>query len=320
MMISSGSASSRIRPRSAVRPSTRARLDADAALERVVVDEADRVDVELRVAQDLAQDEAAALAGADDEDAAAPLPRADAAQRALVGDPRDEPRAADERQREQEEQDEDARRRRDGDGARPRPDRHRVGDRDEAREHEGDRGHRLDDAEVVAVAGVAPLLDLEAQEREDDERRDDDPHDRRLEEAVVFARHATVEAQSEAQVVRGRHQRSVDRQLDEGVPMKRKSRRAQTSAHPHRVAAEQASPPRATPRRAAATVTLEAWRSAPRRPRSSQRSCARPRARSTRTSPTTNSRGGARCSSRSAAWPCSTARRWSRRPPSSRAS
>src|SRR6185503_3609292 len=41
------------------------------------------------------------------------------------------------------------------------------------------------------------------------------------------------------------------------VPMKRKSRRAQTSAHPHRVAAEQASPPRATRAGRRWTVTLE---------------------------------------------------------------
>ena len=40
------------------------------ALERVVVDEADRVDAELRVAQHLAQDEPAAVAGADDQHAA----------------------------------------------------------------------------------------------------------------------------------------------------------------------------------------------------------------------------------------------------------
>ena len=46
------------------------------ALERVVVDEADRVDVELRVAQHLAQDEPAALAGADDQHAAGALARA----------------------------------------------------------------------------------------------------------------------------------------------------------------------------------------------------------------------------------------------------
>ena len=46
--------------------------------------------------------------------------------------------------------------------------------------------------------------------------------------------------------------------------MKRKSRRAQTSAHPHRVAAERR-PLRARPRAGRRrTVTLEAWRSAPR--------------------------------------------------------
>ena len=45
-------------------------LDAHAVLGRVVVDEADRVEAEVRVAQDLAQDEAAAVAGADDQHAA----------------------------------------------------------------------------------------------------------------------------------------------------------------------------------------------------------------------------------------------------------
>ena len=45
-------------------------------LERVVVDEADGVEAELRVAQDLAQDEAAAVAGADDQHARARPARA----------------------------------------------------------------------------------------------------------------------------------------------------------------------------------------------------------------------------------------------------
>ncbi len=80
MTISSGSASSRMRPRSVGAPEHADALDADAALERVVVDEADRVEVELRVAQHLAQDEAAAVAGADDQHAprvrrAARMPR-----------------------------------------------------------------------------------------------------------------------------------------------------------------------------------------------------------------------------------------------------
>ena len=55
---------------SSVRPRTAHAVDAHAVLGRVVVDEADRAEPEVRVAQDLAQDEAAAVAGADDQHAA----------------------------------------------------------------------------------------------------------------------------------------------------------------------------------------------------------------------------------------------------------
>ena len=98
-------------------------VDAQARLERVVVDEADGLEAELGVAQDLAQDEAAAVAGADDEHAARVGAGAEAAQRALVDRARDEARAADEREHEQEEQREHARRGGDGRDAlrRPRP-------------------------------------------------------------------------------------------------------------------------------------------------------------------------------------------------------
>ena len=76
-------------------------VDPQAALERVVVDEADGLEAELGVAQDLAQDEPAAVAGADDQQAARVLARAKAAQRALVDRARDEARAADEGEHEQ---------------------------------------------------------------------------------------------------------------------------------------------------------------------------------------------------------------------------
>ena len=66
-------------------PSTRTPSIRMPPLERVVVDEADRVRPQLRVAQDLAQHEAAAVAGADDQHAARASRRArKPRQRALV--------------------------------------------------------------------------------------------------------------------------------------------------------------------------------------------------------------------------------------------
>ena len=71
MMTSSGSASSRICGSSRVVPAHAHAVDAQALLERVVVDEADRVQAELRVARQLLADLAPALAGADDQHARA---------------------------------------------------------------------------------------------------------------------------------------------------------------------------------------------------------------------------------------------------------
>ena len=59
MVISSGSASSRMRAELVGRPQDLGAVDADAALQRVVVDEADGREAELRVAQQLAQRRAA---------------------------------------------------------------------------------------------------------------------------------------------------------------------------------------------------------------------------------------------------------------------
>ena len=71
IVTSSGSTSSRTAAgRACVSPSTLHAVDAQAALARVVVDEADRVEAEVRVAQDLAQHQAPAVAGADDQHAA----------------------------------------------------------------------------------------------------------------------------------------------------------------------------------------------------------------------------------------------------------
>ena len=115
MVISSGSASSRMRAELVGRPQDLDAVDADAALQRVVVDEADGREAELRVAHELAHDQPPALAGADDEHPPRVGAGAEAAHRALVDDPRGEARAADQHQREQEEERHDARRRRDRD-------------------------------------------------------------------------------------------------------------------------------------------------------------------------------------------------------------
>ena len=84
IVTSSGSASSRIRGSASVDPSTCTPSMRSRVLQRVVVDEADRAQAQSRVARDLAQDEPAAVAGADDEDAASVLAAAEPAQRALV--------------------------------------------------------------------------------------------------------------------------------------------------------------------------------------------------------------------------------------------
>ena len=93
IVTSSGSTSSRIAAEVARRAEHLDAVDAQPPLERVVVDEADGLEAELGVAQDLAQDEAPAVAGADDEQAARAGARAEAAQRALVDRARDEARA-----------------------------------------------------------------------------------------------------------------------------------------------------------------------------------------------------------------------------------
>ena len=76
---SSGSTSSSTSASSYVVPSTSSRVDAHALLARVVVDEADRAVAELRVAQQLAQQQLAAVAGADDQHRARVAPGAEAA-------------------------------------------------------------------------------------------------------------------------------------------------------------------------------------------------------------------------------------------------
>ena len=78
-----------------------AAVDARAALARVVVDEADRAVAEVRIAQDLAQQQAAAVAGADDQHGAGVARRAIAGERALVDQVHEEAPADEEEQHQQ---------------------------------------------------------------------------------------------------------------------------------------------------------------------------------------------------------------------------
>ena len=68
------------------------------ALARIVVDEADRAQAQLRVAHQLARDEPPALAAADDEHAASALGGAEAAHPALDDEMHEKARAEQERE------------------------------------------------------------------------------------------------------------------------------------------------------------------------------------------------------------------------------
>ena len=229
--ISSGSASSRMRGSSSVAPSTFTPSIRTPQLQRVVVDEADGAEAELRVAHDLAQQQAAAVAGADDQHALGALARTEAAHRAVVDAAADEAHAADEREREQEEEREDAAR--DADAhLLPGEPAVRLDDRHEADHGERQHDDRLQDPDVVALGHVAPLLLLDPEGREDRER---DHHDPR-EEGVAQIReafrhpHGLVEAQPVREPPGACHEQPVQNELDQRVPVQRE-RRSKTSAH-----------------------------------------------------------------------------------------
>ena len=83
-------------------------VDPHVAHRRVVVGETDRGRAELRVADDLAKQQAAAVARADDQHAARSLQRPDAVERPLVDHARGEAGATDQHEHQQEEADDDA--------------------------------------------------------------------------------------------------------------------------------------------------------------------------------------------------------------------
>ena len=232
---SCGSTSSSTRPELAGRPQhLEAAIDARALLARVVVDEADGPVAELRVAHELAQQQAPAVARADDQDRARVLAHARPAQRALVGGVDDEARAAEEDEHQQPVEDEHAGRHVDRHEAARRREQqlrlhhHDVGDE---REHAGQR--RLRDPQVLALRRVAHPVPVDAEQREDRDAADDREAERAHEQVVVELGHAAgpVEAQAVGEEVGQRDQPGVQRDLRSGVAMDGKGRGAEPAAH-----------------------------------------------------------------------------------------
>ena len=181
MITSSGSASSRMRGRSLFGVAAHAdALDPQAALARVVVEEADRDQAELAVAHDLAHDHAAALAGARDQDRALALaPAAEGGQRApLVDAARERAHADEEHEREQREQHDHPVGEHDRDGAPMWIAVYRAQHLDRHDREQHDHDHRAHERLVVALARVAPAALVDAREHEHGHAAQQHPPDR----------------------------------------------------------------------------------------------------------------------------------------------
>ena len=211
-----------------------AAVDAHALLARVVVDEPDGPHAEVGVAQDLPQQQPAAVARADDQHRARAAAGAVAAHRPLEVEVHRVAHGAQEDEREQAVEHEHAGRDRD------RHEAARVADEDLLRLDHGDVGdereHRrddgLDDAQVLALRGVAHPVPVEPEAREDRHAADDDERQRVLEQLLVVARDAAVEAQAVGEVVGQRDQPGVHQDLGQRVPVDGEGRKAGPAAHP----------------------------------------------------------------------------------------
>ena len=175
----------------------------------VVVDEADRRVGERTVAADLADEQLAGIAGADDQHLF-PV-RDEPGLRALEQRAREQARAGDEREQQQEVDRGDAARQRRGVLGRER-EQHDVG------QHRADRDAARD-APHVARRDVAPPAVVEAAGDEGREvDRDHDPDHLPREELPVEGRDVLVEAEEERQTPRDQDQHRVGQQLPEAVP------------------------------------------------------------------------------------------------------
>ena len=142
----------------------------------------DATQVQLGVAQDLAQQQPAAVAGADDQHRARVAPRAVAAQRALVDEMRDV-RTAPMNSAEQPEQHEHAGRHRHRDEARRRRDQLRAArPRRSRRARTPTTATACSDLQVLALRRVAHPVPVEPEQREDDDGAADRERDRASEQ------------------------------------------------------------------------------------------------------------------------------------------
>ena len=208
-------------------------VDPRALLARVVVDEADRAVAQLGVAQDLAQQQPAAVAGADDDHRARVAARAEAAQRALVEHVDEEARAADEDEHQQPVEHDHARRDVDRGEARAVELQPRLHDRDVGHERERRDDAGLRDLQVVALRRVAHPVPVQAEQREHEDAADDHESDRAVEQVGVQRRDVAVEAQQVREVIGERYQSGVHDHLRKAVAMEQEGgRRADPPAHP----------------------------------------------------------------------------------------
>ena len=206
-----------------------------AALARVVVDEADGAQAEVGVAHELAHDEAAAVAAADDQHVARALLRCARPRRR--GPRRRGARGSARRRSGRASAAPTSRRRRSA--CRPRaatplcvslsapgaakaiPPTTRIAETTTA------RSERL----VVALADVGPQALVEPERGEDGDAERDDPQDRLVAQQVVAAGDAVVEAQLEREHVREGDEPTVHEQLHEGVAVNRERPGAVPPAH-----------------------------------------------------------------------------------------
>ncbi len=88
-------------------------------------------------------------------------------------------------------------------------------------EREGRDDDGRDDRQVVALAGVAPPLGVQAEQGEHDDRAGHDPVDRGVAQIVVARRDVRVESQPVGENVGEGDERPVDDDLRQGVPVER---------------------------------------------------------------------------------------------------
>ena len=178
----------------------------DPLLARIVVDEPDRPHPQLLVARELAHDQAAAVAAADDQHVARALLHAEAAGPALDDQVHEEARAEQQHQHQQEEHRDHAGGQRHGARQAPRGRLHGVQQRDCAADDDGRDDYALDHRLVVALTDERPQPLVQAEQREHDHRDGHDPPHRRVEQVFITGRSRTFKPEPEGKKVGERDQ------------------------------------------------------------------------------------------------------------------